>query len=114
MKHLKIYEQYDFEDLSNEELFGKEETEIMCIIKMSNFYIVEKMSHEDGKIYLYNNYEWIDIEEYDYFKNRLISLKDVPINSLINIYDKERKIDGDPWVEVRKENLPEEIKKRLK
>jgi len=25
MKHLKLYEQYDFEDLSDEELFGKEE-----------------------------------------------------------------------------------------
>jgi len=28
MKHIKLYEQYDFEDLSDEELFGKQEKDL--------------------------------------------------------------------------------------
>jgi len=111
MKRLKLYEQYDFEDLSDEELFGKEEEHPMGIFYNDNdYYIVEKILYDINRVYLYKDFNWCHINYLNEIMNRenSPSINDVPDDGIINVYNNGR------WIEFKKIDLPEEIKKRLK
>jgi len=53
MKHVKLYEQFDFEDLSDDELFGKQEKDLTIAICSGDYYIVYAFTNE---IHIFNEY----------------------------------------------------------
>jgi len=106
MKHIKIYEQYDFEDLSDEELFGKVSFKL---IKLKNdiYFILEKI--ENGYLFLYNGYEWKKEELYE---EPSVNIEDLSDDDIITTHEE---INGNGfWMRWNKYTLPEEIKDKLK
>jgi len=106
MKHLKIYEQYNFEDLSDEELFGEHKHDVIKLRGSDLCYIIERID-ERGKIILYNNFDWVS----EYLAKELYIESVNPIinsNTTFEIHDEKS-----GWRLYLFENLPNEIKNMI-
>jgi len=110
MKHLKLYEQYDLEDLSDEEIFGEEVKRNMFKAKEGYYAIELKRNMRGERLYLYKDFEWIDVETY----NKHI-VNDYPFFNFDELNDDDEIMiynDG-IWNKHRKKDLPENIKKEI-
>jgi len=108
MKHIKLYEQFDFEDFSDEELFGKETFKL--IFSGRRFYIVEKI--ENNIVFLYKGYKWISDENLK--KYCLFCLEELGENDEIAIFIGHNNTNYQKYWDIyTKDTLPKEIKYEL-
>jgi len=122
MKHLKLYEQFDFDDLSDEELFGKE-IKRNLIKGAEGYYAIEwrnlmsrVIPRENERLYLYKDYDWINVKYYnDHIvdSHEFFNINELNDNDIVMICDNKMKDIRTIWHRIRKKDLPENIKKEI-
>jgi len=113
MNHLKLYEQYDFEDLSDEELFGKEIKRNMMMDMMiydnGRYYPLETRG---DWVYIYNDYNWDSLNRCisKIKSSSLLSFDELKDNDMIYIFNTKRRA-FDTWL---KKDVPNKIREEIK
>jgi len=116
MKHLKLYEQFDFEDLSEEDLFGQNKwtlTEFLELDGTVTYYIIQEYI-DDNTVVLYNDFYFSR-----YVDRRFKKISVIDKNSEISVYDenmiyKKRRVPiSFSFASVKFEDLADDVKKRL-
>jgi len=107
MKHLKLYEQYDFDDLSDEELFGKPEKDLKLAKLGGYYYVVYKRSKTWRNILLFDGGENDTISR-NTFED--LNPPTPKMDSAIFVFKGEY---GNMFTYYKWKKLPKEIKDRI-
>jgi len=110
MKHVKLYEQFNFDDFSDEELFGGPEKDLNLMATAdddgnNSYYVVKKSYKKDHYVILFDDESNVEIED------ALFGNIDPPPpleNSKISVFVNSRGFDEYKW-----KDLPKEIKDRI-